>query len=138
MADNPRTPLAILLGSVIIATGVYFGLRESRPVAQPQPRVAAGPELFGRVKEGALRGLEARRQPMASTCAAGLKDKVELTFSLAFDANGREIGRGISQTHRGPSEPDPVARCLREHFPPELRIDPPQTTVSVTVQFALP
>jgi hypothetical protein len=61
-----------------------------------------------------------------------------VTFSLTFDARGREIARGVSADRRTP--PDRVlAGCLRR-LPRvgSITIPPPGSTVGVKVAMTLP
>lgn len=141
MLKAAAIPLAILLGCWMIAVAVYLGLTHRPPEVNAPVPVAAPPPpppeplavVLPRVQSEVQQDLEARRPVMASTCL-GDAGVVPLTLSLSFDAQGREIMRGISLVGTGR---DDAARCLREKFPPELRIAPPRMNISVEVPFQL-
>lgn len=137
---------AILIGSALLALAVYFGLRgrgEPVPASAPAATPAQGPapsraEVEARAAADATVALEARRDRFVAACGgvdAGAVSQ-ELTFSLAFDSQGREVGRGISDDRRAPA--NPVPECLRKLRDTPLKIEPPGEPVSVVVPFRFP
>jgi hypothetical protein len=139
MWRSAAIPVAILLGCGMIAAAIYLGLTHRpsdvpshAPVAEVSPPEPLG-VVLPRVRAEAEAGLEGQRAAMVSACLgdAGL---VPLTFSLSFDAQGREIMRGISLAGTGK---DAAAQCLRDRFPPSLHVAAPRMNVSVEVPFQL-
>jgi hypothetical protein len=65
----------------------------------------------------------------------GMPKKIHLIYSGAFDANGHELGRGLSETREGAYPP--FSKCVRE-LPMDLRIAPPGRVVTVEVPLDLP
>ncbi len=164
MSRDHWTPLSILGGSAIIALGIYFGLRE-RPVivgttgasssasaASPSasaaptgsavattsaPAVAPSAVVDGEVKKAT----SALAKTMSERCyAPHANDKeipkhIHIIYSGTFDAAGKEVARGISDS-REDAYP-PVSRCLRE-LPMDLAIAPPGRSVNVIEALELP
>jgi hypothetical protein len=117
----------------------------------PAPGVAAGPAAPARpatfteakvVAEASARlKLDELRGDMLSRCwpSGGLeggRTSARLTFSLAFDADGREIARGISEDRAAPA--GAFARCLRALPVGSLAIPPPGARVGVKVAMVFP
>ncbi|WP_437738031.1 hypothetical protein [Sorangium sp. So ce1335] len=161
MQKELLTPAAILLGSVFIAAGLYFGLQRAAPPGsaaaasteepaprQPAPRaapagtVAASPgELQKRVEADAIKALEARRTLFVKQCwepslkKSATPARARYLFNMTFDESGKEIARGISEV-RGMDRPD-AAQCLRM-IPLGIAVPPPGARVAVEVEMILP
>src|SRR5262245_55948606 len=114
------TPTAILIGSVIIAAGLFFGLRERAPapppaapsgttVAAPQqppqqaPAPPPAPPAVPReqvAKQVAL-ALEKHRALLIEKCWKPSVEKqptpasAKVTFNFTFDASGTMLARGL-------------------------------------------
>jgi hypothetical protein len=107
------------------------------PAVPPRPVAEAKlvAETTARVKlEGLRRDLLSRCWPEEGL--GGGRDRAQLTFSLAFDANGAEIARGISEDRTAPA--GAFARCLRALPIGALSIPPPGARVAVKVAMAFP
>lgn len=119
----------------MISLGLYFGLRGHR--AEPVPaKIQAQP--LSQTEANALAALQVRHADMVAACwsfDAGLPP-LAFIFSMAFDATGHEVGRGLSEDHSAPF--NQVGTCLTRRFPPELRIPAPGAPVSLQVQLVLP
>jgi hypothetical protein len=91
--------------------------------------------VVARVAHEATRVLEAARSDLAARCAPSGAGGAQFTFNVTFDANGREIARGISEDrrHRAPR----VASCLRKLPIGSLRVTPPGANVGVRVAMQL-
>ena len=162
-ASNLAIPVAIVLASVIMATGLYLGLRPPSPPPQPpvtaplpEPGppvpvpvpvpvpaapVAATLEVKAIAAENGRLALETVRAVMVERCwtSAAAKQpeprQIPLMFNLSFSAQGQLVAFGISET-RGADRPD-VATCLRL-LELRLQIPPPGSPLSVDVPFTLP
>lgn len=156
-------PAAIVLSSVILATGVYLGLQRAQatpaapavapPVASPvQPAIApstpvAPPnkplpaEVRARGTDNARLALEAMRDAMVRTCWTPLPaspsdpPQVQLKFSVSFSPQGERTALGISEI-RGATRPG-VADCLRK-MALDPKIPPPGGFLQADVPFTLP
>ncbi len=149
------TPLAILIGSVIIAFGLYFGLRTdtnsprdrpppaSEPLPQPaplppaQPRIV--PEQKTRVATEAKAALEAQKAAIVAQCLAtplndGKPPYVDYVFNFTFGANGQMLARGVSED-RETGRPA-VTKCVLGALLPVI-VSPPGQSVYVEVDFRL-
>jgi hypothetical protein len=85
--------------------------------------------------------LEAAKRDLVDRCwpAKGLpggRTSARVTFSVAYDAYGREVGRGISDDRRAPS--GELGRCLSRLPLGSLRVSPPGSSVGVKVALNLP
>ena len=158
------TPAAILIGSVIIAAGLYFGVQRSAappraPVVEasspvPVPVPAAAPSvvmaqvgttaqtaLRRRVEADALKALEARRAEFVARCWEPSRRKnpsppvAKYVFAMSFDESGKEIARGISEV-RGMDRPD-AAQCLRM-LPLGIDVPAPGVHLGIEVPMLLP
>jgi len=159
------TPTAVLIGSVVIAAGLFFGLRErsvaplpapplpvpvvaeaSSTAAAPQraaPPAAASPPVGDRVAgaKEALAELESRRAKLVERCYAPAIAKkpepkqVKLTFNVTFGPDGNEIMRGV-QEDRASSRPE-VTQCVMDNMG-ALKIAPQGASVFVEIPFTLP
>jgi hypothetical protein len=116
--------------------------RSARPLPAPvafarAPRAA--PELVARVAEEARAKIEEQRDYIASSCGNGGADgrpAAKLTFNITFDAQGREIARGISEDRRAPA--GEFGRCLRKLQGITLAVAPPGSNVGVSIPVAFP
>jgi hypothetical protein len=111
------------------------------PAAAAERRPQTKAEVVTRAAADTRYELEKLRADMLSRCwpAAGLtngQETVRLTFHVAFDAQGREIARGISEDRRAPA--GPLARCLRALPAGTLKIPPPGTRLGVKVPIVFP
>lgn len=85
--------------------------------------------------------LEALRSDLLQKCwpSGGLpkgRTSARLTFSVAYDAHGREVARGVSEDRRAPT--GELKRCISRQPLGTLRISPPGANVSVKVALNLP
>ncbi|WP_437950070.1 hypothetical protein WME98_04100 [Sorangium sp. So ce296] len=109
---------------------------EGAPAAQRAPAVPRE-----EVARQAARALEARRPALVERCykpaiaARPAPREVKYVFNLTFDAQGRQIARGIIED-REASRPD-VTACLATALPP-VAVEPPGASVRVDVPFSLP
>ncbi|WP_437332252.1 hypothetical protein [Sorangium sp. So ce394] len=109
---------------------------ERAPAAQRAPAVPRE-----EVARQAARALEARRPALVERCykpaiaARPAPREVKYVFNLTFDAQGRQIARGIIED-REASRPD-VTACLATALPP-VAVEPPGASVRVDVPFSLP
>ena len=104
-------------------------------------RAASATELQARVAEEVKAQLETLRPYIASRCppSAVLKGgqaSATLTVNSTFDAQGREIARGISEDRRSPAAE--LARCLRQLEGIALSVSPPGSNVGISVAVAFP
>ncbi|CAN95462.1 hypothetical protein predicted by Glimmer/Critica [Sorangium cellulosum So ce56] len=160
MGRQLSTPTAILLGSAMIAAAVYLGLRHGPAGVPADPRPAggapsppadaasaaaapsAGPGVpRDEVATQAARALEAHRPALIERCykpavaAQPAPREVKYVFNLTFDAQGRQLARGIIED-REASRPE-VTACLVDALPP-VAVAPPGANVRVDVPFSLP
>lgn len=152
-------PLAILLGSSIIAVGLYLGLRSGEQ--QPADNTTTGDVNNGEqrvdapaapapkprmpraeVQAQAIAAVEQTRPLMLEKCWEPLIKKnpepkfTEFFFDLTFDGKtGKAIGRAINE-ERGKSRED-VGVCLRG-LPMDYVIEPPGKNTRVEFSFTLP
>lgn len=163
MASSYILPAAIVVGSGLIALGLYFGLaaRPVAPTAQPEP----GALTSAKAEPGALtsakaepstvpkpidpsvteaaaqQALDALKPTLIEACwkpaLAANPEPAEArwTYDVTFDTKGVAIARGISDV-RGMERGD-VASCLRTQ-PMRLRVPPPPVNTRVTLQLSLP
>lgn len=161
MAKEPliSSQTAILLGSVIIAIGLYLGLQH-RPAAPPPAPVGAdapraqpaatepdraAPAAALTDRSEVLKQVEAElakhRKMLTDRCLApSLAQKpepksVSYVFNYTFDASGKQITRGVIE-NRESSRPD-VTRCVTENLP-MIEVPPPGQSTPVDVPFVLP
>lgn len=85
--------------------------------------------------------LEASKRDLVDKCwpAKGLpggRTRTRVTFSVAYDAYGREVGRGISEDRRSPT--GDLRKCLARLPMGTLRVSPPGSSVGVNVALNLP
>ncbi|WP_437567037.1 hypothetical protein [Sorangium sp. So ce542] len=109
---------------------------EGAPAAERAPAVPRE-----EVARQAARALDARRPALVERCykpaiaAQPAPREVKYVFNLTFDAQGRQIARGIIED-REASRPD-VTACLVTALPP-VAVEPPGANVRVDVPFSLP
>jgi len=158
VARSSATPLAILAGSSLCALAIYFGLRAQSPVVAPAPGASAGnaPSASGAARQrppparassgtdtAAIRAsaeaaLSQLKPELQKVCWQGSErpERARFIFQSTFDADGKEIARGISDV-RGFEAPN-VGTCLRRQ-PLDLRFEPPPgRRVRVDVTLDLP
>jgi hypothetical protein len=155
-------PAAILLGSAMIASGLYFGLqrRGPEPAAAPAAAPPAGPPqrpaapagaglapppvssgLRAQVQAAAAAALEQKRAELVQACwepsfkKSAEPPQAKYIYNMTFDPAGKEIARGISEV-RGMERSD-TGQCLRS-MPLDLRVPPPGAHVGVHVELMLP
>lgn len=157
------TPVAVLIGSVIIALAVLFGplLRPTptgRPAASAPARTAVQPPLNEAPPAGVsspagavisreavtaevVHALEQSRKQIIERCwkPAALANPeppmVKLTFNFTFDPAGQQAARGAREA-RGASRPE-IRECL-DDIVKLVTISPPGAVVQVEVPFTLP
>lgn len=99
---------------------------------------AASPPAVKQLRQHAQRALEAEKPRFVERCwtpSAGGPDQIKLVFELLFDADGKEIGRGVTEV-RDMARPE-VADCVRG-LPLGLTIPPPGRPVELRVALLLP
>lgn len=155
MASN-NVPIAIIGAGALVGLGLFFGLRQKAPDAPTsQPSIASaasenrapqppatvvstaaptGVVALDKVKADVTKALDAEKtKSFLPMCWKPLlaktpkPDRAKYTFDMAFDAQGKEISRGISE-HREAERSD-VGICLRK-LPIGLTIPPPGGPVS--------
>jgi hypothetical protein len=118
---------------------------QSVPAAPAPPARAAPvpvtPELATRVKTEATEQLELLRPEIVAQCwpRGGLpkgRTTASVTFNITFDAQGREIARGIAEDRRAPA--GEFARCLRQLPASALAIAPPGSNIGVSIPVSYP
>jgi hypothetical protein len=143
MAREPRisTQTAILLGSVIIALGLYLGLRRA-PEPPPPPSVpAAAPADRSQVQRQVEATLAQHRKMLADRCLAPSLAKkpeprtVKYSLNYTFDASGKQIARGVTD-NRENGRPD-VTQCVLENLP-MIEVSPPGQSTPLDVTLELP
>ena len=109
-------------------------------VAAPPSRVAQpATEVSSRVADEARARMEDLRNYMDASCWIGRaaeRKTARVTFNLTFDAQGREIARGISEDRRAPA-PE-LGRCLRRLQGTTLAIAPTGANVGVSLPMTFP
>jgi hypothetical protein len=135
-------PVAIVVGSTIVAAGLFFGLRGREPVAAvpvalapapaPAPApVSATPELVASQAKEAVayhHGLLRERCPVP----AGATGRV--TLDVTFDPEGVQRARGMIDDQNNPPG---FATCVNDSLP-DLRVRPPGATTRVELELRLP
>jgi hypothetical protein len=110
------------------------------PAPAAQPPSSPTPEILTRVTEETKARIETLRPQMISRCwpSGGLRGgraSARLTFNVAFDAQGREVMRGVSEDRRAPA--GEFARCVRE-MEGTMTVSAPGTNVTVSVPMTFP
>ncbi|WP_437293240.1 hypothetical protein [Sorangium sp. So ce426] len=141
-APSPSAGAASAAGSAARAAGAGAPARAAGPdaparhVQPPAPSAARG-----EVATQAARALEAHRPALIERCykpavaAQPAPRGVKYVFNLTFDAQGRQLARGIIED-REASRPE-VTACLVDALPP-VAVAPPGANVRVDVPFSLP
>lgn len=150
--SSSSLPAAIVLSSVIVATGIYLGLRERAPVHSPTtaaepaplaPVVAPAPVVVDRALAGehARAAVAYARPQLLARCyrpaIAGLPAPIpaEFVLDVTFDADGVQVLRGLNEVP-GTSTPE-LTRCIGEQLGP-LRIPAPGGPVQLEVPLRFP
>jgi hypothetical protein len=150
-------PLSILLGSVIIALGLYFGLRVPTPaptIAPPEGKAPGAPTRAAPPEHKAVAPLPPSAEQLQTHVAAlveGAKPRWKAACwdtadpakrkpgryvaGLAFDAAGRVTVSGVSEV-RDASDPE-VAQCIRVQVN-EFQIPAPGRYVVFEIPFTMP
>ncbi|XXX73065.1 hypothetical protein WMF30_35990 [Sorangium sp. So ce134] len=112
---------------------------EGEPARPRQTRAPSVPR--DEVARQAARALDAHRPALVERCykpaiaAQPAPREVKYVFSLTFDAQGRQLARGVIED-RETSRPE-VTACLVAALPP-VAVEPPGASVRVDVPFSLP
>jgi hypothetical protein len=133
-------PHAVLLGSVVIATAIYLGLREgaSPPTRVTPPVPSAAREL---VEDAVRRALDAHRATLSTLClplvdGGASRSTVRFTLNFTFDgATGRQLTRGLVEDRATSNAV--VTACVARALP-AFAIAPPGANAYVEVPFVLP
>ncbi|WP_437670017.1 hypothetical protein [Sorangium sp. So ce131] len=121
------------------APGADAPARSATPAPDATPAPSAAPR--DEVARRAVEALEAHRAALTQRCytpaMAAQPDRpvVKYIFNITFDAQGRQIARGVIED-RETARPE-VTACLATALPP-LSIPPPGARVRVDVPFSLP
>lgn len=148
-ASAPAAPVAS--APVHVTAAAHAPAPDTAPLASsaspigvaPSPSAASSPEALQRARDAAKAALLAEKKAtfLARCWEPALKREPtpatsKYVFDLAFDPEGREVARGISEL-RGESRPD-VGQCLRE-VPMGLRLTPPPgANLDVSVEISFP
>jgi hypothetical protein len=108
------------------------------PPGQSAPEVVAAQS---KAAKETLMQLESIKGELVQRCwpAGGLpkgRTSARVTFSVAYDAAGREVMRGVSDDRRAPS--GELTRCLQRQPLGTLRVTPTGTALSLNVAMNLP
>lgn len=135
------TPIAILLGSGVIAVGLVVGLGRMQPPAAPMPEVAAPPALEARpvtppevVARHAREAMAYQDAELRRRCPPPTPGRHEFKFDVSFDADGVEVMRGMLSDRRNPRSD--LADCLSRELQP-LRVPPPGAVTRVELPITL-
>jgi hypothetical protein len=139
------TPVAIVVGSIIIAGALYLGLREraAPPTTTTASAVLAPPATPTRVpvtvkpddvRRRVLAELARHRKTIVESCAPD-GGAAAFTFEYTFAADGRQLGRGVIED-RGTGNPETTACVLKSL--PALKLEPIGRSAKTTVRFELP
>jgi hypothetical protein len=145
MQSRNGLALAVVVAGALIGGGLfgglYFGLRGGRGVdsapAAPPPPPGPPPTFREHASENAQQALEKYRPAIVAACAPALQQKMVIGFSLAFNAEGKEVARGVSDDRAAPGS-TAVADCIRDRFPMGLSIPPPGVPLSFNLPLTLP
>jgi hypothetical protein len=140
------TPTAIVIGSVIVAAGLYFGLRRPDPVAAsvvptvtppPAPVQAIPPTVVpaATVARQASETLQYHRTLLRERCRPPAGTTARFTLNITFDAAGMQVIRGIVEARDNP--PPGLGSCVNSTLP-ALRVPPPGAVTPVEVELSLP
>jgi hypothetical protein len=159
------TPVAVLIGSVVIAFGLYFGLSarqpqapspttagptaptapaastDTRQTAQPQPPPALASADIPAATAAVTAALEKQRKVAVEKCwAPSAKTQpdpasVKYGFNFNFGPDGKQVTRGITEP-RGGNRPG-VVNCMQAELGP-IEIPAQGQPVAVEVELTLP
>jgi hypothetical protein len=114
----------------------------ARLPVKPAPVMrAAQSDLVRHVANEATAGIDSLRNYIVSSCwpaSATGPATAKLTFNLTFDAQGREIARGIVEGRRAPAPAREFGKCLRGLEGTTLAIAPPGANVGVSIPVTFP
>ncbi|MEZ4312399.1 MAG: hypothetical protein R3F14_30585 [Polyangiaceae bacterium] len=160
------TQTSILIAGVLIAGGLYFGLRSRvrprprvrAPAAQPprhsprvQPRRRDAPALSAasprcaKADRAAAQAcvakiFEEHRAEIAKKCVEPAHDpippRVKLTFNITFGPDGKQITRGVAEDRETSREG--VSMCVMDALPQQLVIPAQGTSVYIEIPWVLP
>jgi hypothetical protein len=142
-ADSPQaTRPTGTSPSASLAEGPALAMA-SAPPAIPMPGQSS-PQVVEATQKAALEThsqLEAAKRDLVERCwpAGGLpggRTSARVTFSVAYDAYGREVGRAVGDGRR--SGTGELRTCLGRLPLGMLRVSPPGSSVSVKVALNLP
>ncbi len=123
-----------------IPTGATDAPLPQTAQARPQP-ASVTPEVLETAKAGATKELQKHKKHLIDKCwkpSAGVQPEptsATYTLDLTFDAEGKQLGRGLTEPRRA-SRPD-VPQCLQRELP-NLVIDAPSVPVAFKVELTLP
>jgi hypothetical protein len=152
-------PTSIFLASVIVALGLYFGLRRSTTgvttppatadpavtapaqpqagstAAPPQPTFPTAEQTAAHVTAVVVEAHPKWKAACWDTADPATRTAGRYTAALAFDATGKLTISGIGE-HRGESDPG-IGQCLRQQVN-TFKIPAPGQPVSYDVPFTMP
>lgn len=145
-------PVAVVVAGLAVAAGLYFGLRAQAPAVAPvvtppvappvvTPPVPARPVVGADVVlRQASEALSYQRATLNDRCfrpavVATPALTMELLFNVTFDAEGRQLARGVVETP-GTSTPE-LTRCVSDLLAP-LQVPAPGATIMVEVPLRFP
>jgi hypothetical protein len=131
-------PTAIVIGSVIVAAGLYFGLRRPDPVAASVvPTVTPPPAPVQAIPPTVVPAatLQYHRTLLRERCRPPAGTTARFTLNITFDAAGMQVIRGIVEARDNP--PPGLGSCVNSTLP-ALRVPPPGAVTPVEVELSLP
>jgi hypothetical protein len=134
------TSTAILIGSGIIAVGLFIGLgrMKERPEPEPAPlsdTPVVAPTSRAVVAQQASEALAYQIGTLRSRCPPGSGEQHRYTLNVTFDPQGNEVMRGFVEDRQNPSSR--ITQCVIEVLTP-LRVPAPGAVTSVEVPLVLP
>jgi hypothetical protein len=135
-APRALPPLAFNREGAWPPPGKALAPAPSAEVAQPAASLppALSPERVADVEREAAQRVEETASVYQSRCPSS--SGARLTVQLAFDADGREIGRAFSSDKDAPPDAG-VLECLRDTEHSSLTVRPPGAPITVTVPFTV-
>lgn len=142
MRAGMSTNAAIVLGSLIVAVGLFLGLRGRSPEVAPvfaEPVERVGPAVAAVVAVEVVTGqaLEAvkyHHRALRERCylpvmqGEAAQRPVRMVLHVTFDARGEQLLRGVVERREAASAE--VTRCVLEQLP-SLRVPAPGGVVAV-------
>lgn len=141
------TPTAIVIGSLIVAAGLYFGLRRPDPVpvapplptaptpatppATPPPPIVPAATVAAQASET----LQYHRAMLRERCRPPAGTTARFTLNVTFDAAGVQVIRGIVEDRDNP--PPGLGSCVNTTLP-ALRVPAPGAVTAIEVELVLP